>query len=52
MPDRRDDIVAAAKELATEHGLRAVSVRAVAARAGVGAGAGGIFRTWALDAGS
>ncbi|OLT45236.1 hypothetical protein BJF85_02330 [Saccharomonospora sp. CUA-673] len=37
MPDRRDDIVAAAKELATEHGLRAVSVRAVAARAGVGA---------------
>lgn len=35
--DRREQILAAAVELAYEKGIRAVSVRAVAARAGIGA---------------
>lgn len=37
MTERREQILAAARELASEQGLRAVSVRAVAARAGIGA---------------
>lgn len=37
MVDRRDQILAAARELAADGGLAAVSVRSVAARAGIGA---------------
>lgn len=37
MADRREQILAAADQLAAEHGWDALSVRAVAARAGVGA---------------
>lgn len=36
MDDRREDILAAAGEVAAERGIAAVSVRAVAARAGIG----------------